>query len=104
MSDTLVIMQFRLQKDKTTADWLQANQLVNDWIKQQPGFRFRSLSETVDGVWFIVVYWASMEAAKAAEASFGQSMAGLIVPFVEMSGFTSSNSTAHLMQQGQDRG
>jgi hypothetical protein len=49
MSDTIELVRFRLKQDKTTADWLKANEKINDWIKVQPGFRFRSLSETADG-------------------------------------------------------
>jgi hypothetical protein len=100
MSDTIVIMKVRLGKDIATTDWLKANEQINEWRKQQQGFRFQSLSETADGEWYIVVYWASLEAAKAAGEKFREKLEGLIVPFVEMKSFSSSYSTAHLMQQG----
>ncbi|OIR03262.1 antibiotic biosynthesis monooxygenase [mine drainage metagenome] len=99
MSDTLVIKQFRLRKDKPNAEWLKADEQIDEWIKQQPGFLFRCLSETTEGEWFVVEYWSSMEAVKAAEEKFRETLEGLIAPFIEISGFTVRHSKAHAMRQ-----
>jgi len=100
MMDTIVAMQFRLHQDQTADGFLQANERVNAWIKQQPGFRFRSLSETADGLWVLLVYWASKEAARAAEEKFKREMEGLLMPFIDAASFSSSLSQARVMLQG----
>ncbi len=100
MQDTIVTMQFKLQQGKTVDAWLKANERVNAWIKQQPEFRFRSLSETADGQWILAVYWGTKEAAKAAEEKFRHEMEGLLMPFIDPHTFSSSLSQARVMLQG----
>ncbi len=99
MSDTIELVRFRLKKDKTAADWLKANEKINDWIKLQPGFRFRSLSETDDGEWLDVVYWESLEAAKASGAKFGEEMGQNCEPLIDMTSVIISHSKTHVMQR-----
>ncbi|OIR09812.1 hypothetical protein GALL_82180 [mine drainage metagenome] len=99
MSDTIVIKQFRLRKDKPKTEWLKADEQTDAWINQQPGFIFRCLSETAEGEWFAVEYWSSIEAAKAAEENFRERLEGLIVPFIEMNSFTARHSKAQVMRQ-----
>ena len=70
MSDTIELVRFRLQAGKTAAEWLKANEKINEWVKAQPGFRFRSLSETDDGEWIDMVYWESLEASRKAGEKF----------------------------------
>lgn len=100
MSDTIELVRFRLKQDKTAADWLKANEKINDWIKVQPGFRFRSLSETDDGEWIDMVYWENLEAAKAAGAKFGDEVAPTCEPLIEIGSVVVSHSKAHVMQRG----
>jgi hypothetical protein len=100
MSDTIELVRFRLKHDKTAADWLKANEKINDWIRVQPGFRFRSLSETDDGEWIDMVYWESLEAAKASGAKFGEEMGATCEPLVEIGSVVVSHSKAHVMQKG----
>ena len=101
MSDTIVNMRFRLQPGRSRKDWLRANEQVNTWIGRQPGFRYRSLSETADGEWIVIVYWISAEAAEVADRGFVQDMGNLIFPFVDMDSFSVSHSLAHVMLQGE---
>jgi hypothetical protein len=100
MSDTIELVRFRLKKDKTAADWLKANEKINDWIKVQPGFRFRSLSETDDGEWIDMVYWESLDAAKASGEKFGEEMGACCEPLIDMASVVVSHSKTHVMQRG----
>lgn len=100
MRDAIVNMHFRLQSGRSKEDWLKANEQVNAWIRQQPGFRYRSLSETDDGEWIVIVYWTSAEAAEVADKGFAREMGNLIFPFVDMDSFTINHSSAHVMLQG----
>lgn len=100
MSDTIELVRFRLKEGKTSADWLKANEKINDWMKAQPGFRFRSLSETDDGEWMDMVYWESLEAATAAGERFGAEMMSVCEPLVAHDSVVISRSKAHVMQRG----
>ncbi|HEY5993349.1 MAG TPA: hypothetical protein VIU46_01995 [Gallionellaceae bacterium] len=100
MSDTIELVRFRLNQGKTAADWLKANEKINDWMKAQPGFRFRSVSETADGEWWDLVYWESLEAAHAAGEKFMPAMGTVCAPLVAPGSVVVTRSKAHVMQQG----
>lgn len=100
MSDTIELVRFRLQQGKTSADWLKANEKINNWMEGQPGFRFRSLSETDDGEWLDLVYWESLEAANAASEKFGAEMMSVCEPLVAHGSVVISRSKTHVMQRG----
>ncbi len=99
MSDTIELVRFCLSEGKTAPDWLKANEKINDWIKQQPGFRFRSLSETEDGEWIDMVYWESLEASKAAGEKFGPELGATCEEVIDMTSVVVSHSKAHVMQR-----
>ncbi len=100
MSDTIELVRFRLQQGQTAADWLKANEKINDWMKAQPGFRFRSLSETDDGEWLDLVYWENAEAANAAGQRFEAEMMSVCASLVAPDSVVVSRSRAHVMQRG----
>jgi hypothetical protein len=100
MSDTVELVRFRLQEGKTSADWLRAKEKIDDFIKAQPGFRFRSVSETDDGEWWDLVYWENLAAAEAAGAKFGAEMMVFCAPLIAQNSVTISRSKAHVMQRG----
>ncbi len=100
MSDTIELVRFRLQPGKTAADWLKANEKIDEWMKAQPGFRFRSISETDEGEWWDLVYWASMEAALAAGEKFMPELGHVCMPLVAPGSVVVSRSKAHVMQPG----
>lgn len=100
MSDTIELVRFRLQQGKTSADWLKANEKINEFMKAQPGFRFRSLSETEDGEWLDLVYWENLAAAEAAGKKFESEIMPTCAPLVAPDSVTISRSKAHVMQQG----
>jgi hypothetical protein len=100
MSDAIELVRFRLKKGKTAAEWLKANEKINDWIKVPPGFRFRSPSETDDGEWIDMVYRESQEAAKAFGAKFGDQIGPACEPLIEIGSVVVSHSKAHVVQRG----
>jgi len=99
MSDTIELVRFRLQPGKTAADWLKASEKISDWMKVQSGFQFRSVSETDDGEWWDLVYWASMDAARAAAEHFMRDLGEVIAPLVVRDSVVIARSKAHVMQQ-----
>ena len=100
MSDTIELVRFRLGAGKTSAEWLKANEKINAWIVQQPGFRFRSVSETDDGEWIDMVYWESLAHAKAAGEKFGSELGPTCEEMIDMTSVAVSHSKAHVMQRG----
>lgn len=100
MSDTIELVRFRLQPDKTREQWLSANEAITAWVQEQPGFRFRSLSESDDGEWIDMVYWESREAAETAGKKFGEEMIGHCMSLVADDSIVTSLSRAHVMQRG----
>ncbi|MDD5036768.1 MAG: hypothetical protein PHE55_18725 [Methylococcaceae bacterium] len=97
MSDTIQLVSFRLQQDKTAADWLKANEKIDAWIITQPGFRFRSVSETEGGEWLAITYWESPEAAGAASSHFGEELGSICQPLIADGSVSISHSKAHTM-------
>lgn len=66
MQSTIELVSFTL---KTEADESQLNDLqpeINTFVKQQPGFHYRSLVKDTDGKYLDIVFWESEELAKAA--------------------------------------
>ncbi|HEX5338357.1 MAG TPA: hypothetical protein VFW53_07965 [Gallionella sp.] len=100
MSDTIELVRFRLKQDKTAADWLKANEKIDEFMKAQPGFRFRSVSETADGEWWDLVYWENLAAAEAAGQKFGAEMMPVCAPLIAEGSVSIARSQAHVMQKG----
>ncbi|MDA8224791.1 MAG: hypothetical protein M0T86_02600 [Betaproteobacteria bacterium] len=101
MSAILVTMQFRLYEHKPRTVWLELNQQLDAWSSRQPGFRFRSLSETADGKWILIICWGNAEAAHAAEERFREDMEDAVIPFIDPDSYCSHRSRAHSMLQAQ---
>jgi hypothetical protein len=60
MADTIELVRFRLQPGNTAADWLKVNEKINDWMKVQPGFQFRSFPRPKmvnGGIWCTGPAW-----------------------------------------------
>ncbi len=99
MSDMVELVRFRLRQGRTAAEWLGANETINEWLKTQPGFRMRSLSETEDGEWIDMLCWESMEAAELAGARFGSEMGACCEPMIDLGSITCSHARSRLMLQ-----
>ncbi|WP_420590059.1 hypothetical protein [Bacterioplanoides sp.] len=75
MTTTIELVRYQL-KDGVSATELQAtHEGVNTFLKQQPGFIYRSNSQDPDGTLYDIVYWQSMEQAQAAGEAFMNSNA-----------------------------
>lgn len=71
MSEILELYRFRLRVGVTQTDLETANQTVQQFVQQQPGFLYRSLSfNKSTGEWLTVIYWESEKAAKQASNYF----------------------------------
>ena len=64
---TLELVVFQLADGVTDEEFLETTGPVSDWIKTQPGFISRELSRGTEGdKWVEVVWWETLEQAKAA--------------------------------------
>lgn len=62
------IISYELAEGITQEHLLKvAQQIVNDWMKKQPGFIKWEITMDKDGNYTDIVYWESKEAAKNAE-------------------------------------
>lgn len=77
ITTVIEIVNYRLQAGKTQEDLAAANAGVNEFVKQQPGFIYRSCSSDDSGLIFDILYWKNMELAQAAVEDFRNSAAGL---------------------------
>jgi len=67
------MVNFSLTEGFTTDDFLQSNNKMEAFIKEQEGVLYRSLCEKEDGSYIDIVYWENMECAKKAQAAFYES-------------------------------
>ncbi len=75
MTTTIELVRYQL-KDGVSATELQAtHEGINTFLKQQPGFIYRSNSQDAEGTLYDIVYWQSMEQAQAAGEAFMNSSA-----------------------------
>ena len=71
MSHTVMeLVTFKVKASATPAQFAATGASVNAWVRVQPGFLSRALSQGDDGTWFDVVFWASAATAKAAAQQF----------------------------------
>lgn len=77
MTTTVVEMvTYKLKPQVTKTDLHTSHQGVNTFIKNQPGFLYRSVSADENDQWYDIVYWQDMESAKAAGDAFMASTEG----------------------------
>ena len=82
MTSTLELVQFKLISGKTDADLAATNESISEFLNEQNGFIYRSLSQREDGTYVDIVYWENLESAKAASEALmtdprGQAMIAL---------------------------
>ena len=63
-------VQFRIKDEVLESDLIASSDMVNQWVRQQPGFMYRSLTKSTNGLWTDIVYWQDMECAKTAGDAF----------------------------------
>ncbi|MEW2146600.1 hypothetical protein AB0869_27685 [Micromonospora vinacea] len=59
MSEALEMTTFRLVPGLTGADFVNANEDINDYLRRQPGFRWRRMVQDDDGTITDIVAWDS---------------------------------------------
>ncbi|WP_406046102.1 DUF3291 domain-containing protein [Micromonospora sp. NBC_00898] len=59
MSEALEMTTFRLAPGLTGADFIKANDDINNYLRRQPGFRWRRMTEDDDGTITDIVAWDS---------------------------------------------
>ncbi|MBG6104594.1 hypothetical protein ACLQ3D_33840 [Micromonospora vinacea] len=60
MSEALEMTTFRLVPGLTGADFVRANRDIDDYLRRQPGFRWRRITEADDGTITDIVAWDSV--------------------------------------------
>lgn len=81
----LKMVSFTLKPGTDNAQWLASAAEVETFLRQQPGFLYRSLSQDEQGLWYDVLYWQDMEAALASgEAFMASSQGQQMCQFIEL--------------------
>lgn len=75
MSEALEITKFRLVSGLTGTDFVNANEDINDYLRQQPGFRWRRIIEDDDGSITDIVAWKSAKDGRRSAAGIMTEMA-----------------------------
>lgn len=75
MTEVLEMTTFRLVPGLTGADFIDANDDINDYLRRQPGFRWRRITEDHDGTITDIVAWDSATDARRSAAGIMTEMA-----------------------------
>lgn len=71
MSHTVMeLVTFKVKASATPSQFVAASAPVTTWVRAQPGFLSRAVSQGEDGTWFDVVFWESDATARAAAEKF----------------------------------
>lgn len=73
MQSLIELVSFKLVADADEKEFESMQIGMNEWVKQQPGFYYRTLVKDTDGSFIDIVHWASEADAKAAAEKFMQS-------------------------------
>lgn len=65
MTEALEITTFKLAAGRTGADFVGANEDINAYLRRQPGFRWRRITEGDDGTIMDIVAWDTTAHAEA---------------------------------------
>jgi hypothetical protein len=60
MSEALEVTTCRLLPGRTGADFVEANKDIDAYLRRQPGFRWRRITEDEDGTITDIVAWDSV--------------------------------------------
>ncbi|WP_163834476.1 hypothetical protein [Spartinivicinus ruber] len=102
MSESIEIFRFKLNTGASQADLETANQNLQLFIQQQPGFLYRSLSfNHITEEWIGINYWQSETAAKAAAEKFtDSSLTQAYMALIDKKTLTKEQSTVVACQPG----
>ena len=72
MTTAIEMVSYKTNESATQDVIDKAQQQINEFCMQQPGFIYRSLSCDEQNTWYDIVYWQNMQAAQAASDAFGK--------------------------------
>ena len=72
---TIEMVTFKTKTNVTKDQLVATSPAMEEFLKNQPGFLYRSLSE-YEELWYDIIYWRSEEEAKTAGEKFVQHPAG----------------------------
>ena len=75
MREVLEVTSFKLA-GFSGAQFVAANDEVNDYLRRQPGFRWRRIAQHADGTVIDIVAWDTMANAEASASGIMTEMAG----------------------------
>lgn len=73
--EALEITSFRLVAGLTGADFVKANEDINAYLRRQPGFRWRRITQDADGTITDIVAWESAAHGERSAAGIMTEMA-----------------------------
>ena len=95
----LELVNVRLKPTISNTDFLAYSEQLNQWVKQQPGFEYRALTQAEDGSWNDVVFWQNMNSAKMAQQQIEQQPSlEAMMTAIDMNSLTVSHQTIHSVQ------
>lgn len=68
-----VVYHFNLAANRTSQDFIEADQPIAALLKAQTGFHYRSIAQCEDGSWLDSVFWEDAASAQAAMHVFNSS-------------------------------
>ena len=84
MTTAIEIVCFKLAATAGDAQLLATNPLMEEFLNQQPGFMYRSLSRDNEGLWYDIIYWKNQDCAENAAQKFQESAVGSqIMPLID---------------------
>lgn len=76
MIEALEVTSLRLVNGLTVHDFIDANNDIDAYMRRQPGFQWRRITEYSDGTIIDIVAWDSMVHAESGAAGISGEMAG----------------------------
>lgn len=76
IAEALEIINFRLAAGVSMKDFIAANQDVDAWLEQQPGFILRRVSQNANGIVTDMLLWTSVMHAERAVHGIVTELAG----------------------------
>ncbi|MCW8885600.1 MAG: hypothetical protein OQK12_10150 [Motiliproteus sp.] len=70
------LVTYQLKSGVNVQQLAETHEGVHEFLKEQPGFIYRSLSQDESGQWFDIVYWQDIATAKSAGDAFMAAPAG----------------------------
>lgn len=96
MTTTVIeLVTYKLKQGVDKSVLNDSHPQMNDFLKAQQGFLYRSLSEDKNGLLHDIVYWQDMSCAELAGKAFEQSAAGAsLMSITDMESVTMQHMTA----------